>query len=375
MANRVWATTNGFSLIPVARSPRGRKSGNYVIDATVSVRFTREVRTIAILLFPGCMALDVVGPHDVFNAANTALDELGRRSARYQVQTVASATGPVRGQHGLALHADHTWSTLTFGDAEHSQIDTLLIPGGTGFEQVLTDHVMMSEIVQAASGARRIASVCTGSFILAAAGLCTGKRVTTHWALAAQLAERFPLVDVDPDAIFVNDGRLWTSAGVTAGIDLALALVENDCGSDVATLIARHLVVYLRRPGGQTQYSAPTWSRTSELQPIRSACDLVHAEPGADLSVDRLAAHVGLSGRHFARLFRSETGESPARYVEQVRLDAARSLLETEALGLDAIATQLGFGSAETLRRVFQRRLGVSPTSYRRQFARLSPMT
>jgi transcriptional regulator GlxA family with amidase domain len=224
-------------------------------------------------------------------------------------------------------------------------------------------------VAGAAARARRVATVCTGAFLGAAAGLFEpGQRVATHWHFAAGLARRHPELTVDPDAIGVRHGRTWSSAGVTAGIDLALGMVEDDVGAEVAQLVARHLVVFLRRPGGQSQFAAPVWSEPAERQPIRAAVDLIHADPSRPLDVPSLAAHAGLSERHLLRLFRQEVGTTPARYVEQVRIEAARRLLELEDSGLAAVADRCGFGTVETMRRSFQRRLGVAPDQYRRRF-------
>ena len=320
-------------------------------------------RRVVVLLYPGFQPLDVVGPHEVLAGANQALDHLGRHDPRYRIDLVAAVDGPVAGESGLAVHA--TGPLI----APAGPIDTLLVPGGNSAPAATHDVTLVDWIAATAAVSRRVATVCSGTFLAAAAGLCDGRRVTTHWARAGQLAAFRPAAIVEPDSIYVRDGDLWSSAGVTAGIDLALALVEDDLGVEVAQLVARHLVVYLRRPGGQTQFSAPVWSEPPAPGPIQVAKDRIHAEPGADLSVAALAAHVGLSPRHFARLFRDQVGESPARYVERVRVEAARQVLETERSGLEDVALRCGFGTTETLRRSFHRRLGVAPDAYRRRFA------
>ncbi|MEE9415723.1 MAG: GlxA family transcriptional regulator, partial [Acidimicrobiales bacterium] len=316
------------------------------------------MRTIVLLMFEGFQPLDLAGPHEVFAGANVALDRLDRLGERYRLTTVAlEPERPVYSESGLAMMADTGFTSI-------AEIDTLLIPGGDGVHNAAEDDETIAWLATTAQSARRVAAVCTGTFLAARAGLCDGHKVTTHWASAGRLATQYPGLDVDPDSIYVRDEELWTSAGVTAGIDLALALVDQDCGADIAQLVARHLVVYLRRPGGQTQYAAPVWADATELMPIRTACDLVHSTPEADHSVAILAQRVGLSTRHFTRLFKGEIGESPARYIERVRTEAARSLLETESIGLEQVALRSGFGSAETLRRAFHRRLGVSPAAY-----------
>lgn len=322
-----------------------------------------QQRRVVIPLYDGIQPLDVTGPHEVLAGANAALDALGRDGSRYGVEVVAEHPGLVRAPSGLALVADGGLPRP--GEA----IDTILVPGGDAAVVLATDDgALVTWLRASAPHTRRISTVCSGAFFAAAAGLCDGKRVTTHWSRAGQLAAACPSASVEPDAIYVRDGELWTSAGVTAGIDLALALVEDDLGASVAQLVARHLVVHLRRPGGQTQYAAPVWSEPPTSSPIAAARDIVHAEPGSALAVPALAARVGLSPRHFTRLFREQVGEPPARYVERVRIEAARSLLDTTPLGLDEVAERTGFGTAETLRRAFHRRLGCAPDAYRRRF-------
>lgn len=321
-------------------------------------------RQVVIPLYDDFQALDVTGPHEVFAGANAVLAHRGRPDRRYRLRLVATAAGPVRSESGLSVVADEALPPV--GD----RLDTVLVPGGNGSERAARDDTtLVGWLAAVAPHARRVATVCSGTFLAAATGLCDGRRVTTHWSRAGSLARFCPAATVEPDAIFVRDGALWTSAGVTAGIDLALALVEDDVGPDVAQVVARHLVVYLRRPGGQTQYAAPVWSEPAGTGPIGRARDLVHARPGDDLSVPRLAAAVGLSTRHFTRLFRTQVGEPPARYVERVRVEAARQVLESSDDGLDEVARRCGFGTAETLRRSFQRRLSMSPDAYRRRFA------
>ena len=319
-----------------------------------------HVHRVAIPIFPGFQPLDVVGPHEVFIGANDAMRHLGIYAEHYAVDLVAGSTDPVMGESGLSLVP-----AKSFGDV--TSTDTLLVPGGTTTRRRPLDGELVQWVKTTAVHSERVASVCTGTFLIAAAGLCTGRRVTTHWAYAAQLAVAYPDITVDPDPIFVRDRDLWTSAGVTAGVDLALAMVEADRGPSVAQLVARHLVVYLRRPGGQSQFGAPVWSEAAETQPIREACDRIHRTPNDDLRVGHLAASVGLSERHFTRLFRAEVGETPARYIDRVRVDAARVILETETVGLDAVAARCGFNTTESLRRAFHRRLGISPAAYRRQ--------
>jgi transcriptional regulator GlxA family with amidase domain len=218
----------------------------------------------------------------------------------------------------------------------------------------------------------RLATVCTGSFLAAQAGLLTGRRVTTHWKFLDTLQRRHPSVTVDGDPIYINDGHVWTSAGVTAGIDLALALVEHDHGGDVAQAVARDLVMFLRRPGGQSQFAAPTWTEAATDPPVRAVQLYIDANPGDDLGLGALAARASMSERHLARLFTKQVGMTPARYVERDRIDAARRRLERDDTTTAVVAKECGFGSAETLRRAFHRHLGVSPDDYRRRFATVS---
>ena len=248
------------------------------------------------------------------------------------------------------------------------EIDTLIVPGGRGTRPLVADETLLGWISQTTSHVRRTASVCTGAFLLAAAGLLDGRRATTHWASAEALARSYPAVQVDPDPIFLRDGNIWTSAGVTAGMDLALALVEDDLDRDAALEIARHLVLFLRRPGNQSQFSATLAAQEPEREPLREVQRLVVEDVAAEHSVEAMAARAHMSPRHFARSFRAEIGVTPARYVERVRLEAARRRLEDTAEPIAAIASGCGFGTAETMRRVFLRALEVGPAEYRRRF-------
>jgi transcriptional regulator GlxA family with amidase domain len=331
---------------------------------STSRRRSSVERVVAIVVFDGVQPLDVVGPHEVFAGANSVLAQRGSDDPRYRLVTVGVRRGPVTSESGLQLVAAASIAAL-----EPSSIDTVLLPGGDGVLAASSDCALVSWVAQTAGHARRTVTVCSGTFLAAAAGLIDGRRVTTHWARGAQLASRYPDADVDVDPIYVRDGKLWTSAGVTAGIDLALALVEHDLGVDVAQIVARWLVVFLRRPGGQSQFATPVWTQPAEREPIQAAQALVHGEPGADWSVAVLASRVGLSPRHFTRLFQRDIGVSPARYVERVRVDVARRLLESERAGVATIASRCGFGTAETMRRAFLRHVGVAPDHYRQRFS------
>jgi transcriptional regulator GlxA family with amidase domain len=314
-------------------------------------------RKVVIVGFSGVQALDVVGPHDVFTTASLLT------GGGYDV-VVASADGQqVTTASGLAFGA----GPLPDPD---DPLDTVVLPGGGGVEDARTDSELITWIKAVAGTARRIATVCTGAFLAAEAGLLDGCRVTTHWAFAGRLAREFPAVDVDPDPIFVRSSdTVWTAAGVTAGIDLALSLVEDDHGTEVAQTVARLLVLYLRRPGGQTQFAAPVWLPRAKRTSIREVQDAIEAEPGGSHSIGDLARRATMSPRHFTRVFTDEVGEAPGHYVERIRTEAARRQLEETDDTVVAIAARCGFGTAETMRRNFIRRVGVSPDQYRKAFA------
>jgi transcriptional regulator GlxA family with amidase domain len=335
-------------------------------------------RNVVILVYPGVQSLDVTGPLEVFCGAQQLLEAGPRRAPAGQplaeappnggadrgyTTTIVSADGaPVATSSGLTI-VPHT-------DLDHAPrtIDTLLVAGGAGSEEACADTALIEWITAGAPSARRVASVCTGAFLLAAAGLLDGRRATTHWAAAAELARRHPQVEVDPEPIFVRDGRVWTSAGVTAGMDLALAMVEEDLDRDAALTIARHLVLFLRRPGNQSQFSATLATRAPARQGLREVQRYAVENLAADLTVEALAQLAHMSPRHFARSFRAEVGLTPARYVERLRLEAARRRLEESEEPVAAVALGCGFGTAETMRRSFLRALGVGPAEYRRRF-------
>ena len=243
-----------------------------------------------------------------------------------------------------------------------------MIVGGEGARHASCDRELVGWVERAARRSRRVASVCTGAFVLAAAGVLDGRRATTHWRSCDELASEYPGVTVDPDPIFVRDGNVWTSAGVTAGMDLALALVDDDLGRDVALMTARQLVLFVQRPGGQSQFDAQLGNQLAARDPLRDLQQWISEHPEADHTVERLAARVAMSPRHFARVFRDEIGSTPAAYVERVRVETARRLLETTALAAPDVARAAGFGTTETLRHAFARRVGVSPLEYRDRF-------
>jgi transcriptional regulator GlxA family with amidase domain len=319
-------------------------------------------RQVAILAFPDVQSLDFAGPLEVFAGVQTLIEATGRADRGYEVVILSRDGAPLRTSSGLTI-VPHG----SFADTP-KRPDTLIVAGGYGSQEASTDPATLAWVANTSRRARRTASVCTGAFLLAAAGLLDGRRATTHWAAAAELARRHPAVRVDPEPIFLRDGPIWTSAGVTAGMDLALALVEEDLGQDAALAIARHLVLFLRRPGNQAQFSATLAAQDPAYEPLREIrCHILEGLAG-NLSVEALAERAHMSQRHFARLFRAEMGVTPARYVESIRLEAARRALEDSALPVSAVALACGFGSAETMRRSFLRAFGVGPAEYRRRF-------
>lgn len=317
--------------------------------------------------FPEVGLLDLTGAQTVFWAATKAMTARGLKG--YDCVTASIEGGLVRSAEGLEL------MTIPLGGARSGSVDTLMVPGSPHMASVLDDSAALVKWLRRASGkARRTASVCSGAFLLAAAGLLDEKKATTHWLMFEMMGERFPSVQIDRDAIFVQHGPVWTSAGVTAGIDLALALVEADCGHEVAMEVARELVVYLKRPGGQSQFSALLRSQADETA-VFDELNLWIAGHlrRTDLTVERLAERARMSPRNFARLYKQKTGRTPAKAVEVFRLEAARRLLEDSGRNIDQIAMRCGFGDEERMRTTFQRHLGVAPRDYRKRFARRLP--
>lgn len=317
-------------------------------------------RTVVILAMPDVQLLDVSGPLDVFAEANAQAGE-----AAYRLRVIATGPGPVRSSSGARLVPDHV-----IGEVMDAPIDTLLIAGTPNAGVVRPDPNVVAWLRRTAPTVRRYGSVCAGAFLLAASGLLDGRRITTHWAAAQELARRYPTVSVEEDAIHVRDGNVWTAAGVTAGLDLALALVEADLGRSVAMAVASQLVMFFKRPGGQMQFS-----RKGEAVPVGRAAlqevqRFVAANPAADHSVASLAQRMDLSPRHFARLFHNEVGLTPAAWVEATRVAAARRLLEDGEEPPKQVAARCGFADADTLRRAFARTVGVTPAEYRKRYAR-----
>ncbi|MGW5634127.1 GlxA family transcriptional regulator [Streptomyces sp. NPDC003832] len=311
-------------------------------------------RTVLLVLFDGVQSLDVTGPLEVFTGAEVQVP------GSYRIRTASLDGAPVRTSSGLTLVPDAAL------DPHTPDPHTLVVPGGRGTRD--PDARLTDWLREHGPRAERLVSVCTGAILLAEAGLLDGRRVTTHWAYSAKLARDHPELEVDPDPIYIRDGTVSTSAGVTSGIDLALALVEEDLGREVALTIARHLVVFLRRPGNQAQFSAQLAAQTARREPLRDVQQWITEHPAADLGVETLAARAGLSSRHFARAFRAETGTTPGRYVDRVRLEHARRLLEDTAGGVEEISRASGYGTPEAMRRAFLKALGAAPAEYRRRF-------
>jgi len=320
-------------------------------------------RALRVVVFavPPAEELDIVGPWDVLASVNGALR---KQRLVYNLELVtAGKQRTFRGDSGLTLSAKYRYTEV------RGEIDTLVVVGGTGATNC-HDRAVANWIRKVAGRARRVVSICTGAFLLAEAGLLDGRRATTHWMFTRELAGRYPKVEVDRDPIFVRDGNIYTSAGVTAGMDLALALVEEDLGSAMALRIARTLVLFLRRPGGQAQFSISLSAQASDFKPLRELQIWIAENLNQDLSVGVLAARVAMSERNFARVFARESGTTPAQYVEQLRMETARRELELTDKGLKEVALASGFHSIEVLRRAFIRHCGTSPSLYREHFSR-----
>ncbi|UOK36914.1 GlxA family transcriptional regulator [Pseudomonas palleroniana] len=320
-------------------------------------------RIIHVLAFENAQVLDVTGPLQVFASTNDLARQRGL-PLPYAVSVIAAQAAPVVTSAGLALVAE----PLPPAD---TPVDTLVIAGGWGVYGAAEDPVLVDWVREKARHTRRMASVCTGAFLLAASGVLDGRRVATHWTRCEELARKFPALTVESNPIFIQQGSVWTSAGVTAGIDLCLALVEEDLGRAVAMEVARHLVVFLKRPGGQSQFSVAL-----SLQRGDSRFAELHAwiadNLNLDLNLSTLAAKACMSERSFVRHYRAETGQTPARAVELIRVEAARRQLADSTLPIKRIAVQCGFGSEETLRRSFLRALAVTPQAYRERFSPVS---
>lgn len=313
---------------------------------------------ITILAFPRVQLLDVVGPADVFAEA---AKQLGNPRA-YRVKIIGTEKGMIKGSSGLKLGIDVAIETYK------GKTDTLLVAGSPHIDEIALNLDLLHWLRQQANSVRRLGSVCSGAFLLAAAGLLDGRRVTTHWNASAKLAKEYPLIQVDPDSIYIKDGSIYTSAGVTAGMDLALALVEEDHGRELAFSVAREMVMFFKRPGGQSQFSAQLATQAAESTVIRQLQEFVLCNLKKDLSVPVLAIQAGMSERNFARIFKQETDSTPADFVELARIDAARRLIEKTDVSLKRLADDVGYANIDGFRRAFTRRLGIGPNEYRKRF-------
>lgn len=330
------------------------------MNTAPSSRRVDHDRLVRVLAFERFEMLDVVGPLEAFATASQLA------GGGYEIEVVSEQGGPVRAASGLVLHS------LPFRDAE-IDCDTFLVAGGAGVVAACGDAALVDRVRRAVGAARRAGSVCTGALLLAATGLLEGRRAATHWNWCDRLAAAHPGVGVERDRIYVRDGAIWTSAGVTAGIDLALAMIEDDHGPELALAVARELVVYLKRPGGQAQFSGELQAQATRNPAIRRVLERIAAHPEGDQSVEALASCAAMSQRHFTRVFRAETGHTVGAYVETVRLARASRLLEGTTLPVEEIARRSGFRSADVLRRVFLRRKAIAPTAHRARFASRNP--
>ena len=326
-----------------------------------------KIRRVGIVAYPGIEILDVTGPMEVFAFANilVQLSDLSNEPA-YAIELLAAKPGPLTASCGLQIIANRAYSDV------QEEIDTLLISGTTNIDCLLCDPELQDWVRSMTPKVRRMAGVCTGAFLLAESGLLDGLRATSHWMFCNRLARDYPAVIVEPDRIFVREGTISTSGGVTSGIDLALSMVEEDLGSELALEVARTLVVFLKRPGGQSQFSAYLTSEASrpELKDLQAWIMIHLAE---DLRVEALAGRMSMSPRNFARFFLTETGITPGKFVEMARIDAARHYLGRSKLSIEAVADKSGFGDQERMRRAFIRQLGVNPQSYRERFGLSAP--
>jgi transcriptional regulator GlxA family with amidase domain len=321
---------------------------------------------VVILAMPCAEVIEVPGILDIFYGVNQRTGRGGGADPFYDVEVVAPAE-TVCSWQGLRLVADRPYRSL------RGPVDTLIVTGIDEARIGRRDRRLTSWVARVARRARRVVGLCTGTFVLAEAGLLNGRRATTHWAFCDELARRFPKLLVERDPIYVRDGRLYTSAGATAGLDLVLALVEEDLGRRLALAVAQWMVLFLKRPGGQAQFSDHLAAQMSDREPLRELQAWVLSHPQAHLSVDALARRVHMSPRHFHRVFLREVGTTPGRFVQRARVEAARGLLEESSRGVAEVAASCGFGNYETMRIAFRRSLGVSPASYRSRFATARP--
>lgn len=342
-----------LTMSAIGSAAYGRRMGSGSSEPTSAPVVERGV---VIVTFDGAQILDVTGPLEVFSTASRFLP-----AAQYRTKVVTTEGGPVRPSCGLEF------ASTPMSDVV-GPVDTLVVAGGADMDAAAADTELLGQVRRLASDARRVTSVCSGAFVLAAAGLLSGRRATTHWAECGRLGQTYADVTVDPDAIYVQDGNVWTSAGVTAGIDLALALVADDHGHQAAATVARQLVVYLQRSGGQAQFSALLAGQAADTKPVRDLLSWIRDHLTDDLSVPALARQINLSERQFTRVFKAEVGATAAFHVEAVRLESACRLLESTNRTIEQIARTCGFGTPASMNRSFQRRLGTTPGEHRHHF-------
>ncbi|MGR9105429.1 MAG: GlxA family transcriptional regulator [Gammaproteobacteria bacterium] len=320
-------------------------------------------RSIGIVAFDGVEIIDLTGPMDVFSLTSENLKRAGmNRTTFYPIHVFANQAGPVMSSCGLRIHADSAYGEV------RDDIDTLLIPGTPDVNALLRDHELLNWVRAMSTRVRRLVSVCTGAFLLAEAGLLDGRRATSHWAWCDRLAADYPAIIVEPDRIFLRDGPVLTSGGVTSGIDLALSLVEEDLGREQALLTARYMVVFLKRPGGQSQFSGFLMSEATTHPDLRALQMWIMEHPAEDLHVEALAKRMAMSPRNFSRVFHAETGMTPGKFVEKARVDAARHFLGTSDYQIETVAILSGFAEAERMRKAFLRNLHITPREYRARF-------
>lgn len=330
--------------------------------------FNMQHRHIAMLVYPECLLMDAMGPVDVFTFTDYVLRNMGRLARTESVYTltlVAENSGPVKTSSGIRVVAEKGF------DDEHEGIDTLMVAGAAlneHIEAAKDDAKMRTWLIKMMPKVRRMVSICTGALIFAESGLLDGRRATTHWLFCERLANQYQNISVEPDKIFVRDGNMYTSGGVTAGIDLALSLVEEDWGWEVAANVARGMLIFMRRPGGQSQFSSYIFNEAKTRKDFRELQAWIVSNPHLDLSVEQLAERMAMSPRNFSRLFCQEIGVTPAKFVEGIRMEAARNMMLQTDLPMESIAVQCGFGSAEQMRRTFQRLLKTTPQEHRSYF-------
>lgn len=318
-----------------------------------------EHRSIGVLIYPQAEVLDITGPHEVFSMA-LGFQQQQQSSRPYEVFLIAATMQPVKMSSGMQIQPDYCFDDCPV------PLDTLVVPGAESIEQALSNSALLDWISQQSGKVRRLVSICTGAFFLAELGLLDGKRVTTHWGYCQLLQKSYPALEVVPNALYIKQDNIYTSAGITAGMDLALALVEEDESKEIAMSVARKLVLFYKRPGGQNQFSEFILSQSNSH--FNDLIDWIMQNLSKDMSIENLAGQVNMSPRNFIRLFKKELEQTPAKFIENLRLRQARILLENRTSGLKEIARQCGFKSEEQMRRAFLRRLCVTPQEYRTRF-------